>query len=358
MGVEVRVHLFFPLLMVVCLLLSGPDGWGRGFALFLVLVAAVLVRETARLLVAVWLGLRLRAILLLPIGGLYAYADPESQEGSEKGGGQFAMALAGPLANLATALLLAAAFLGASGDVKLFEQPWISAHWLLRSMVWMQAGLGILHLFPAYPLDGGRLLRGSFARKHGFAPASRMAAAMGQILALTAMIGGMVVHDYWLSLAGLFVMFGAQIEDQGVFFQSVVDTVHMREVMLTDFASLSPSDTLADALSRCVHSLQEDFPVVRGTQLVGIISRQRIVDALRTDGNGYVQATMSKSFQVARPDDTLGTTIRHIQTGRGLSLIPVTDSGRVVGIVSVQNLMSSMSLLAEQRRLEREEASS
>ena len=358
MGVEVRVHLFFPLLLVVCLMLAGQDGWGRGLGVFLALVAAVLVRETSRLLVAVWLELRLRAILLLPIGGLYAYADPESQEGSAQGGGQFAMALAGPVANLATALLLIAAFMGASGDVKLFEQPWISAHWLVRSMVWMQAGLGLMHLFPAYPLDGGRLLRGSFARKHGFAPASRLAAALGQVLALAAMIGGMVLHDYWLSLAGLFVMFGAQIEDQGVFFQSVVDTVHMREVMLTDFASLSPSDTLADALTRCVHSLQEDFPVVRGTQLVGIISRQRIVEALRTDGNGYVQASMSKAFQVARPEDTLGTTIRHIQTGRGLSLIPVTDSGRVVGIVSVQNLMSSMSLLAEQRRMEREEASS
>jgi CBS domain-containing protein len=219
----------------------------------------------------------------------------------------------------------------------------------------MQAGLGILHLLPAYPLDGGRLLRGGFARKHGFAPSTRVTAALGQVLALAAMLGGMVLHNYWLIIAGFFIMIGAQIEDQGVFFQSVVDTVHMREVMLTDFATLSPSDTLADALVRCVHSLQEDFPVVRGPQLVGIVSRQRIVDALRSDGNGYVQAVMSKAFQVARPEDTLGTTIRRIQTGRGLSLIPVTESGRVVGIVSVQNLMSSMSLLAEQRRLEREE---
>jgi CBS domain-containing protein len=259
------------------------------------------------------------------------------------------------LANLATALFLAAAFLGASGDLKLFAQPWISAAGLVRSMVWMQAGLGVLHLLPAYPLDCGRLLRGSFARKHGLAPAGRMAAGLGQILALTSMVGGMLLHSPWLVIAGFFIMIGAQIEDQGVFFQTVVDTVHMREVMLTDFATLSPSDTLADALVRCVHSLQEDFPVVRGPQLVGIISRQRIVDALRSDGNGYVQAVMSKAFQVARPEDTLGTTIRRIQTDHGLSLIPVTDAGRVVGIVSVQNLMSSMSLLAEQRRMEREQ---
>jgi Zn-dependent protease/CBS domain-containing protein len=356
MGVEVRVHLFFPLLMVVCLGLSGADGVMRGLGLFLALVVAVAVRETARLMVATWLGLRLRAILLLPIGGLFAYADPESQEGSSQGSGQFAMAFAGPLANIATALLLAAAFLGASGDIHLFAPPLISAHWLVRSMVWMQAGLGLLHLLPAYPLDGGRLLRGSFAREHGFALAARMSAGLGQVLALGAIAGGIFLHDYWLVIVGFFIMIGAQIEDQGVFFQTVVDTVHMREVMLTDFATLSPSDTLADALVRCVHSLQEDFPVVRGPQLVGIISRQRIVEALRSEGNGYVQAAMSKAFQVARPEDTLGTTIRHIQTGRGLSLIPITDSGRVVGIVSVQNLMGAMSLLAEQRRMEREQA--
>jgi CBS domain-containing protein/Zn-dependent protease len=356
MGVEVRVHLFFPLLLVVCLALSGSDNAWLGVGLFLVLVSAVAVRETARLLVAAWLGLRLRAILLLPIGGLFAYADPESQEGSSQGGGQFALALAGPLANLATALMLAAVFLGASGELNLVAQPWISPTFLVRSLVWMQAALGLLHLLPAYPLDAGRLLRGSFAREHGFALAGRVAAGMGQALALGAMLAGMLLHSPWLIIAGFFIMIGAQIEDQGVFFQSVVDTVHMREVMLTDFATLSPSDTLADALVRCVHSLQEDFPVVRGSQLVGIISRQRIVDALRSEGNGYVQATMSKAFQVARPDDTLGTTIRRIQTGRGLALIPIADSGRVVGIVSVQNLMTSMSLLAEQRRLEREDA--
>ena len=356
MGVELRVHTFFLLLAVVCLGLGVSDGIFRALGLFMVLVLALVVRETVRLLVAAWLGLRLRALLLLPIGGLFAYANPESQEIANQGGGQFAIAFAGPLANGAAAIVLAATFLGAGGNINLISQPWISSAHLLRSMVWMQGGLAILHLLPAYPLDFGRLLRGSFARKHGIAPAGRAATGLGQLLALGAMIGGMLLHSPWLIIAGFFIMIGAQIEDQGVFFQSVVDTVRMREVMLTDFATLSPSDTLADALARCVHSLQEDFPVVRGPQLVGIVSRQRIVDALRSEGNGYVQSVMSRAFQVARPEDTLGTTIRRITAGRGLSLIPVTESGRVVGIVSVQNLMSSMTLLAEQRRLERQEA--
>jgi len=355
MGVEMRMHAFFPALAVVCLGLSGSSGWLRGLGLFFVLVSAVVVREIARLIMAAYIGLRLRAVLLLPIGGLFAYANPESQENANQGFGQFAMALTGPIINGATGLALAAAFIGAGGDVKLLAHPWISAAWLLRSMVWMQLGLGVLHLLPAYPLDFGRLLRGSFARSHGFSPAGRASTGIGQLLALAAMISGMLLHSPWLIIAGFFIMIGAQIEDQGVFFQSVVDTVRMREVMLTDFATLSPSDTLADALYRCVHSLQEDFPVVRGPELVGIVSRQRIVDALRSDGNGYVQGVMSRAFQVARPEDTLGTTIRRISAGQGLSLIPVTESGRVVGIVSVQNLMSSMSLLAEQRRIESQE---
>ena len=356
MGVEMRVHVFFPLLAFVCMGFSTSEGMGRGLGLFMLLVVAVFVRETARLITAAWLGLRLRAVLLIPIGGLFAYANPESQENANQGVGQFALAFIGPLANGITGLFLAATFMGAGGNVDLLGQPFITPANLIRSMVWLQVGMAVLHLLPAYPLDMGRLIRGSFARKHGFSPSGRIAAGLGQALALVAMLGGMMLRNPWLFFVGFFIMIGAQVEDQGVFFQTVVDTVRMREVMLTDFATLKPSDTLADALVRCVHSLQEDFPVVRGAELVGIVSRQRILDALRNDGNGYVQGVMSKGFQVARPEDTLGTTIRRLTAGHGLALIPVTEEGRVVGVVSVQNLMSSMSLLAEQRRIERQDS--
>src|SRR5258708_11182686 len=141
-GVEMRVHTFLLLLALVCLGLGFSDNTGhpllRSFALFLILCSAVVVREIARLLVAAWLGLKLRAILLLPIGGMFAYANPESQENANQGAGQFAVAFAGPLANGATALVLAATFLGAGGNVNLVSQPWISSAYLVRSMVWMQ----------------------------------------------------------------------------------------------------------------------------------------------------------------------------------------------------------------------------
>ena len=357
MGVEFRVHTFFIMLAVVCVLFANALNLGAasGLGLWLLIAAAVAVREFARLLVAAWLGLRLRTVLLLPIGGLFAYANPESQELAATGSAQYALAAAGPIANLATAFMLAATLTGASGSFPLFGTPLVTPAALLRSMVWLQALLGLLHLLPAYPLDAGRLLRTALAQTQGPTPASRALVALGQIVALSVIFVGFFIHDPILPAAGFFIFIGAQLEDQGVFFQSVVDTVQMREVMLTDFATLSPSDTLADALVRCVHSLQEDFPVVRGAHLVGIVNRQRIVDTLRADGNGYIQGVMSRTFQVAKPEDTLGAIIRRITAGRGLTLIPVAEGEKIVGMVSVQNLMTSMSLLAEQRKLERQD---
>jgi CBS domain-containing protein len=93
--------------------------------------------------------------------------------------------------------------------------------------------------------------------------------------------------------------------------------------------------------------------VVRGRNVVGVVSRQVIADALRAEGNGYVQGIMQRSFHVAKPEDSLGTTISRF-SGRGMSLVPVTDGERVVGIVTLQNLMHSMSLLAESRKLRRQ----
>jgi CBS domain-containing protein/Zn-dependent protease len=357
MGVELRIHTFFLVLAIVCMLQAQSSGNGiTGLGLWLLILIAVAIRELARLLVAAWLGLRIRSILLLPIGGFFAWATQDSQERANAGRPQWALALAGPIASLSTALLLAATFTGATSGFPLLGMPLIAPTALMRSMVWINASLGILHLIPAYPLDLGRILHNRFNPTTQTTLASRIVNAMGQGLALAAIFAGFLLHDPTLPVVGFFIFIGAQVEDQGVFYQSVVDTVRMKEVMLTDFATLSPSDTLADAMARCVHSLQEDFPVVRGTQLVGIINRQRIVETLREEGNGYVQAAMSRNFQVARPDDTLGAIIRRITAGHGLTLIPVAEGDRIVGMVSVQNLRTSMGLLYEQRKIERMEA--
>ncbi|HEX5234097.1 MAG TPA: CBS domain-containing protein [Silvibacterium sp.] len=365
-GVDIRIHMFFVLLLGFCLLSTGVSGvaaW-RGFALWMALLLTVCVREIARLITAAWNGLNIRSILLLPIGGLFSYAAPESAERAAESRVQIALALTGPAASLLFAGMIAALMIGAAPSVSLTARPLITFNHIMRSTVWLSAILGLLHLVPAYPLDAGRVLRGSFVRTRGAAQATKAASGVGQGLGALAMVAGLALLALpnngtaaglgpWLIMVGFFIFIGGQLEDQGVVFQSVVETVRMRDVMLTEFSTMSPSDTLADALFKSIHSLQDEFPVVRGANLVGIVSRQGILQALRSDGNGYVQSIMSRSFQVAEPEDSLGLMIRRIAGGR-MSLVPISERGRIVGIVTWQNLSSSMGLLAEHRRFERE----
>jgi len=364
-GVHLRIHYFFLLLLFFCAFStewSGMPAW-RGVVLWFLLVGAVLGRECARAVTAAWHGLAVRSILLLPIGGLFSYASPEMAEQASEGWPQIALTLAGPLANLAFAAVVATLIAGATALVPIAALPIVTPSHLMRSAVWLNVALAILNFIPAYPLDAGKLLRSGMARGRGVSQATRSASGIGQMIGIGAVVIGLALLAIpntriaaavspWLIMGGFFVFIGAQLEDQGVMFQSVVETVRMRDVMLTDFDTLSPSDTLSDALYKAIHSLQDDFPVVRGPNLVGVVSRQGIVQALRHEGNGYIQSIMSRAFQVAQPDDSLGALIRRIGSGR-MSLIPVAESGRVVGIVTWQNLSSSMGLLAEYRRLER-----
>ncbi len=366
LGVDLRIHTFFLLLLGLCLLsttLVNVDSW-RAIMLWFILLLAVVVREIARVIVAAYHGVQLRSILLLPIGGLFSYANPDSAERASNGSIQTWMAVVGPLANFGFAIAIGTLIAGAAPQVALFARPWVTPTHLMRSAVWLNVILGILNLIPAYPLDAGRILRSGFSRTRGAAQATRAASGVGQILGAVAVLGGIALLlipssglgsslSPWLIMAGFFIFVGAQLEDQGVMFQSVVDTVTMRDVMLTDFSTLAPSDTLEDALYKAIHSLQDEFPVVRGANLVGIVSRQGILEALRSEGNGYVQGVMSRTFQVARPNDSLGSMIRRMAGGR-MSLIPVTEDDRVIGIVTLQNLMHSMGMLAEHRRLKRE----
>jgi len=152
---------------------------------------------------------------------------------------------------------------------------------------------------------------------------------------------------------GLFLFIASQMEERSAVFQSVLEKVHLEDVMLTDFATLSPADTLEDALEKAVHCLQDDFPVIRGSDMVGVISKQKILEALRAEGNGYVQAVMNRIFDVAQRGESLASAFRKLTT-KNLSIIPVVEDQRLVGIVTLQNLMHSMALLAESRKLRKQ----
>jgi Zn-dependent protease/CBS domain-containing protein len=357
MGVQIRIHLFFLLLLACSVVYTNYAGISpaRGVMLWVVLLMAVVIREAARGLIAVRSGLEIRNMLLLPIGGLFTHQTPESSERASEGGIQTRLAVVGPLANLLAALTVAGLIAAVSPAQGLIDKPWVTPLHLMRSFVWLNVFLAAVNMFPAYPMDAGKLVRGGMSKSRPLLQATKTASGIGQALAFLTFAAGLVLLNPWLIFGGMFIFLAAHLEDQGVFFQAVVDTIQMKDVMLTEFSTLSPADTLEYALQKAMHSLQEDFPVVRGDLLVGVVSRQLLVDAMQTEGNGYGQSVMTKAFQVAQPGDTLGAAFRRISNGRGLSLVPVMDGDRVIGIVTLQNLMHSMGLLAETRRIQRQQ---
>ncbi len=271
------------------------------------------------------------------------------------------MAVIGPIANIGFGLLLAAIALTVSPQINLFERPWISPSHLLRAAVWMNLLLGVVESAARlaarwWPRLSRRVRKDAKAASKDPAP-RRESGSLGRrslILAGMALIGVLIRECGCHDLGG-FVLIGAHMEDQGLLLQTDVDAVRMRDVMLTQFSMLSASDTLEDALQRSVHTLQDVFPVVRGANLVGAVSRQSIVEALHTDGNGYVQGVMTRSFQTAQPDDSLVKTLRRIMAGQGAQMVPVLEGDRIVGIITPQNLAHSMGLLNQRRKMRPQE---
>ncbi len=359
-GVEMRIHWTFFILPLFVWYTDaaahhGKASGGRDLALVGIMFGCVLAHELGHALVARKAGIRAKCIILLPIGGITQM--DESQ--SVKEGGltpwqrDIRIALGGPAANLLLGLALAGGLMVFAPQIDLWTWPFVRTGNLLRSLVWVNLYLAGFNLLPAYPMDGGRVLRALFSRRMEPVIATRRAVSIGQAFATVFILVGMLLPNYWLTLVGLFLFIASQMEERSVVFQSVLERVRLEDVMLTDFATLSPADTLEDALDKAVHCLQDDFPVIRGSDMVGVISRQRILEALRVEGNGYVQAVMNRIFEVAQKGESLSSAFRKL-TAKNLSIIPVVEDQRLVGIITLQNLMHSMALLAESRKLRKQ----
>jgi Zn-dependent protease/CBS domain-containing protein len=362
-NVDVRIHLTFLILPMFIYWTDyaahqGAVNGSRDMALVGIILLAVATHELGHMFAARRYGLVPKAVILLPLTGvaLYDEARSERPNAALARAREIRLAIVGPLVNLAFAGLAAAIITAMGRGIDLWSWPWLYARNLPRSLVWANLYIAVLNLMPAYPLDGGRILRAFISRSIDLSSATRRAVSISTAIAMVLILAGLF-SDSWLTMVGVIIFSAAQLEERALVFQSVLDNVRLEEVMLTDFATLSPADTLQDALDKAVHSLQDDFPVVRGSDMVGVISRQRILDALRAEGNGYVQAVMNKIFEVSLRNDSLGSAFRKL-TARSSSIIPVVEDQHLVGIVTLQNLMHSMTLLAETRKLQRDESES
>lgn len=360
-GIDVRLHITFLILPLFVFWTEyaahqGSANAGRDVAMVGIILACVAAHEAGHIFVARRFGMIAKALILLPLTGVTLFEESRVEKArpdTPLWKREIRLALIGPLVSVVLAGAAAVVITATGRGIELWKWPFLQAANLPRSLVWANLYLAGLNLIPAYPLDGGRILRALFTRTMDSSAAARRAVSISNAISMVLMVAGLF-SDSWLTMVGVIIFSAAQLEERAIIFQSVLDNVRLEEVMLTDFATLSPADTLEDALEKAVHSLQDDFPVVRGSDMVGVISRQRILDALRAEGNGYVQAVMNKIFEVSMRQDSLGSAFRKL-TARSSSIIPVVDEQRLVGIVTLQNLMHSMTLLAESRRLRRNE---
>jgi predicted transcriptional regulator len=340
MNVELRAHISIPLLLLAAIGFSlvANGGAGRGVALWLAMCFAILVREIARAIAAAYAGLTLRALFLLPVGGLMALSGPGNGKIASAANSRLLL-LSGPIANFLVGLLLLGTGYALEPHVSLLAQPWISTSHILRSFVWLQIILGAVNLLPT-PATA-RALKADTDPAEKVSKASRIPIPsfnLGTGLALAMVVVGIALVNLWFIILGGLLLLHAQMSSAHTVSSTDAEAILVREVMLTEYTLLSSSDTLQGALDRTVHSLQDVFPIVRGDRLVGSIARQTIAERLLTEGDSYLQGIMSRSLQLASPTDKLVEALRRAASLGASEFIPVVEDGTMIGILTPQSL--------------------
>ena len=245
---------------------------------------------------------------------------------------------AGPVSNAFMGLLLMGFCYGLEPRVALLSQPWIRFHHLLRSTIWMQFIVGAVNLLPIAAAPSRQFLR---QRKPEPAPVMRSASqafGLNMALAIAMVLAGFLLRNVWFIFFGGLILLWAQFR-----MGTSVDTLEgaallVSDVMLTEYTLLSSSDTLSGALTQTSHSLQDVFPVVRGDRLVGAISRNTLASRLASDGDGYLQAAMTRNLPLAEPTEKLVDALRRASALGASEFVPVVDNGALLGILTPHSL--------------------
>ncbi len=205
---------------------------------------------------------------------------------------------------------------------------------LLVANVW----LGLFNLIPAFPMDGGRVLRAMLASRMSHPKATRVATLTGQGLAMVFAFIGFFTNPVLIFIA-LFVWIGASQEASLAQMKEVLSETPVRAGMVTGFAVLEPADTLGQAVQLTLGGWQHDFPVIDRGRAMGILTRADLLVGLTAYGPEYpVTAVMHWDFPTAQADEMLENAFQRMQES-GSNTMPVVSQGRVVGLVTMENMM-------------------
>lgn len=335
-GIDVFVHATFFLLIGWIALTHWIEENSlaaviSGVGFILALFASVVLHEYGHALTARRFGVKTRDITLYPIGGvarLERIPEVPIQE--------LWVALAGPAVNVVIAAVLFVWLLVTSALEPVSSLTMTSGSFIERLML-TNLVLVAFNLIPAFPMDGGRVLRSLLAMRLEYTNATQIAATVGQGLAFVFGFIGLFSNPFLLFIA-FFVWIGAQSEAQMVMMKSVLGGVPVSRAMLTDFSILHPENTLSEAIDEVLAGSQKEFPVLVDDQVVGILTQTELMNGLRNLGErARVQEVMVREFQTADAYEMLDTAFTRLQTCECKTL-PVLRGGLLVGLVTMDNV--------------------
>jgi Zn-dependent protease/CBS domain-containing protein len=339
-GIPIRVHATFLLLLLFVAWSHAADGGpgvAQGVLFTLLLFACVVAHELGHSLVGMRLGYPVRDITLLPIGGVASFERMPTDPRQE-----LQIAIAGPLVNVALAGALWA-ILAATGSFTPVETVGVATGGILERLLVVNVMLAGFNLLPAFPMDGGRMLRALLAQRMDHARATQTAARVGQAMALGFGLLGLLSNPFLLFIA-LFVYIGAEQEAAAATMRSLFEGLSVRAAMVTRFSVLREDEPVARALELLIATEQHDFPVVAANGgVIGMLSRTLLLNAL---GRGDEQRAVGDVVRAAHdatpplvlaPDTHLDDAVEHVRNA-GLASVPVLEQDRVVGLLTLENL--------------------
>jgi len=341
-GIPVFVHASFSILLVWVAVshLRRGDGASTllgGLLFTLSIFACVVLHELGHALAARRFGVRTRDITLLPIGGV---ARLESMP--EKPSHELVVALAGPAVNLVIAAVLLGVLAFLHGPMGPAGLQVASGPFLTR-LLWVNVALAAFNLLPAFPMDGGRVLRAALAMRLDRTRATELAARIGQAMALVFGVLGLLYNPFLLLIA-VFVWMGARAEASMVQMKSALHGIQVNQAMITEYHTLAPTQPLSAVVDLTLASFQQDFPVLDGGRPVGVLTHADLLRGLTEAGpTSPVEAVMQREFSVATPRESLEVALVRLQESPCRALLVVRDH-RLLGMVTPDNVAELLTM--------------
>jgi Zn-dependent protease len=342
-GIDLYVHATFLLLLAWVAWQEYRQGAAAiAAAMFYIvaLFAIVVLHELGHALTARRYGIRTRDIILLPIGGVARLERMPRNPRQE-----LLVALAGPAVNVVLAILLYAIVRltgqPPTGDFYEFDIITSTREFLYLLAV-VNIFIALFNMLPAFPMDGGRVLRALLAmRMSSYARATEVAARVGRVFALLLGVAGLYPgfgNPFWVLIA-LFVWLGAGSEAAAVQTSESLDGVSIEDLMIREVHTLAPGDPLSRAVQLTLDGFQQDFPVVdESGGLVGVLTRADLLRALADRGaSGTVADAMNRRFATATPDERAEEAIDRLRSC-GCNAMPVVRGRELLGVLTLENI--------------------